>query len=328
MKNKTFKIYYILSLIGTLILSFYPLYMGVKVVTEMIANGVVQGEDYPKYIIPYTPISFAVITGVLLMPLLFKKGKKYTFLFATIISLSVFFATELLIENMVIVEKYLLSDWQMYSCVFRETELVKVNAWEILVGDYSPWFKLHFYLISVAIILSLLNCFYGFGQMIQSNDKTKLKTLIFQAVASVLFLGLCILACFPAFFRTGTLYISTLSAFLMATFFIVFGVTMGIFAGSFLHRKNLLISVTVPTVVAIITTTLMYIGEMILLSGEVYRFGISHLCSGLGKLILAPIDIIIIFLSGCITMLIMSIVVMKRKVDEADYIEDKELYDY
>lgn len=60
----SFKKYYLFSVIGVLIVSFYPLYMGVKVVSDIVRNGTVLAENYPKYIIPYTPISLAVIIAV------------------------------------------------------------------------------------------------------------------------------------------------------------------------------------------------------------------------------------------------------------------------
>ena len=69
MKDKSFKRYYLCSLAGVLIASFYPIWMGVKVVSDMIRFGTVYAEDYPKYIIPYTPIALAVIIGVTLMPI-------------------------------------------------------------------------------------------------------------------------------------------------------------------------------------------------------------------------------------------------------------------
>ena len=55
MKNKQFNRYYLLSCIGVLIASYYPLYMGVRVISDMIIDGTVLKENYPKYIIPYTP---------------------------------------------------------------------------------------------------------------------------------------------------------------------------------------------------------------------------------------------------------------------------------
>jgi len=41
----------------------------------MITHGTVYAEDYPKYNIPYTPISLSVIFGVALMPPLTKITK-------------------------------------------------------------------------------------------------------------------------------------------------------------------------------------------------------------------------------------------------------------
>ena len=68
-------------------------------------------------------------------------------------------------------------------------------------------------------------------------------------------------------------------------------------------RKRAL-SCVIPAVLALIITTVMYIGEMILLSGNLYRFGEGVLFEGLGGLILAPIDILVILMSGVITLLI------------------------
>jgi len=48
----------------------------------------------------------------------------------------------------------------------------------------------------------------------------------------------------------------------------------------------------------------MYIGEMILLSGNLYRFGSGFMFEGLGTLVLAPIDILVIIASGLVTWLI------------------------
>ena len=48
----------------------------------------------------------------------------------------------------------------------------------------------------------------------------------------------------------------------------------------------------------------MYVGEMILLSGNLYRFGKGFFFKGLGKAVLAPVDLLIIVSSFMITMLI------------------------
>ena len=56
MNNTTLKKYYVFSLLGILLASIYPLYMGIKVGVDMIKHGTVFAENYPKYIITYTPI--------------------------------------------------------------------------------------------------------------------------------------------------------------------------------------------------------------------------------------------------------------------------------
>lgn len=302
---KKFWKYWTLSMIGLLAASFYPLYMGVRVVSDMVREGTVLGENYPKYIIPYTPISLAVITAVLLMPLLIKYARKLTLLAASAISLGVFFLSELLLENKVIVTttvKTTLESWQMFMC-YVPPEGYETRTWravDVLIGDYSPAFKMHFYIISVVLIITLINCFYGFAQMLLSGNKSRLKALRIQAFASILFLGFCILACFTAFFRDGEITVSAVSALLMNLFFVLLGVTAGSYIASFLLGRRRAISVLLPSIAASIVTLVMYIGEMILLSGHLYRFGSGFIFNGISGIVLAPVDIVIIILTGCI----------------------------
>lgn len=48
MKNKKLRNYCLLSLLGVAAVCFYPLYMGVRVVFDMIKDGTVMKENYPK----------------------------------------------------------------------------------------------------------------------------------------------------------------------------------------------------------------------------------------------------------------------------------------
>lgn len=313
MENKTFKKYCLWSLFGVLIASFYPIYMGVAVVTDMIRYGTVYAEDYPKYIIPYTPIALAMILGVALMPLLFKRIEKFALAIGTVISTAAFFAAEFLLESMVTVTHTVvqlvpskLESWQMYMCAYFPGEMEERTLTEVdlLMGEYSPAFKMHFYIISVVLILSVLNCFYGFAKMIRTGDTSRRKPLILQSVASGAFLAMCIWACFTAFYRTGEIHVSALSAVLMCVFFVLFGLTVGIYAVSFTLGKRVILSVLLPSVLASAVTLVMYIGEMILLSGHLYRFGEGFLFDGIAGIVLAPIDIAVILLSGVITAII------------------------
>lgn len=315
---KKLKKYWIYTLVGMIVASFYPIYMGASVVFHMITKGTVPGESFPKYIIPYTPISIALIIAVLLMPFLFQYVKKFVLSVISGISLVVFFVTEFLLESKVIVTTSMattLESWQMYMCYVPpgHFETREWKAVDILMGEYSPTFKLHFYLISVVLIIAILNCLYGFAQMIFSGNHSRKKALVVQSVCTVLFLGLCIFACFTAFFRDGELTVSPLSAILMGLFFVVMGVTAGAYAGSFLIGKRKTVSVLIPSVIASFVTLLMYIGEMFLLSFHLYRFGSGFLFEGLPGIVLAPVDILIILLSGGITAFICCLLNKKSK---------------
>jgi len=315
MKSKQFSRYYLFSCLGVLTASYYPLSMGVRVITDMLVNGTVMKENYPKYIIPYTPISIAIIVGVLLMPLFIRFLKRLALVGGAIAATGIFFGSELLLEQKVVVSTAetvtKLKDWQMYMCYVPPegwgetvTTYKTQTAVDILMGDYNPAFKLHFYIISIVLIVTILNCLYGFGQMIKNGDKKRFKSLILQSVCSLVFLGLCILACFTAFWRDGSIQVSPLSASLMTVFFVLFGVTTGVFIGSFLLGKRKLMSIWIPAISASVMTLFMYIAEMFLLNGHLYSFGSGFIFDGLPGIVFAPIDLLVILLSGCITALV------------------------
>ena len=316
MENKTFRKYYLFSLLGVLLASCYPIYMGISVIVDMIRYGTVYAENYPKYIIPYTPIALALLVCVALIPVALKYFKKYALLFGTVISTVLFFVFEFILERAVTVTRTVtgifstLEDWQMFMCYvppnsFEERTWTEVD---VLMGEYSPAFKLHFYIISIVLIISILNCFYGFAKMIHTGDKSRRKSLVIQSVASGAFLGMCIWACFTAFYRNGDIQVSALSAVLMSVFFVLFGVTVGIYIESFTLNKKPLLSVWLPSVSAAVVTLVMYIGEIILLSGHLYRFGDGFFFAGIPGIVLAPVYIVVILGSGVMTAIIASFV--------------------
>ena len=152
MENKTFRKYYLLSLLGVLLASCYPIYMGISVIVDMIRYGTVYAENYPKYIIPYTPIALALLVCVALIPVALKYLKKYALLFETVISTVLFFVFEFILERAVTVTRTVtgffstLEDWQMFMCYippnsFEERTWTEVD---VLMGEYSPAFKIHF----------------------------------------------------------------------------------------------------------------------------------------------------------------------------------------
>ena len=137
--------------------------------------------------------------------------------------------------------------------------------------------------------------------MLKEGLYEKKRPLIMQTVSVIIFISLCILACFTAFFRNGTLYISPLSAFLTGLFFIVFGVAFGLYFAGYLFGGKKLLSVVVPAIISSLTTLIMYVGELMLMDGELFIFGKGFLFEPLFKtLAFSLCDIMIILLSGII----------------------------
>jgi len=120
MKDKSYRKFYLFSLAGVTALSAYPIYMGILAVNEMLRNGAIPMERYPKYIIPYTPISVALILGVLLLPLFQKLGKRLDLVCGGALSVGIFFLFERLMETNILVqttEVVPLEGWQLSLCM-------------------------------------------------------------------------------------------------------------------------------------------------------------------------------------------------------------------
>jgi hypothetical protein len=381
---------YLISLGVVLLVSFYPIYMGGIMLTAYLRDGGINAIDYPKYIIPYTPISIALILCVALLPVAFKYCKKYALPILSVLAVILFLGTEVTFEKVTVFSGttelvYTESDDEAVSSgndsalyYFRvvltnksgdtETRIVtlnktetdqKVETWQwamcaiplpnmnewsqkkiveesitdgtiidiqkiseeqatekwlaeeqltkqklfknALITEYSPVFKLHFYMISIIIILAVLGVTYGFHKMSLDHEYKKQKPLIIQLVSVIIFVGLCIFACFTAFFRTGEIVISPISAFLMTVFFLVFGITAGIYTGTWLYGKRKLFSMIIPAFIATATTIAMYIGEMVMMNWNLYRFGEGVIFNPIGTCPLAAVDILVIVSSGIIT---------------------------
>lgn len=302
MKNK-YPTFYVTALFIIIAASVYPIYMGVSVFRQYLANGFVETANYPKYIIPYTPMCIAIIICTLLLPLLYKLFKRYSILLLSALGIALFIAGELFFEQIKVLEGYItvpLESWQLSLCIATPEVLMAIG--EPIYAENNPAFKVHFYIIAIVIILIVVGILYGFTRMLKENLCEKKNPLIMQTISVIIFIALCILACFTAFFRNGTLYISPLSAFLTGLFFVVFGIAFGLYIAGYLFGKKKLLSVIVPAIISSLTTLIMYVGELMLMDGELFIFGKGFFFNALFK---APAfslcDITIILLSGIIT---------------------------
>lgn len=304
MKSR-YRTFYILSLAVIILLSVYPIYMGISVMSQYLQNGYVPVESYPKYIIPYTPISIAVIVSAALLPVIYRLSKRFSLIIDSCIGIGLFFILELCFEKIKVIEGYTtfpIESWQYGICAATPEVLRAIG--EPIYAENNQDFKVHFYLISIVIILSTVGVLYGFLKLFKEDLYQKKKTLIVQTVCVTVFLGLCIFACFTAFYRNGTLYISPISAFLTGLFFIVFGVTFGMYIASHLYGKGKAVSVLIPALTAVLTTLAMYIGELVLMDGKLYVLGKGLFFQPLGASPFSLCDISIILISGIITALL------------------------
>jgi len=322
---------YFISLGAILLLCAYPLWMGAKILAAHFRDGYIVAADYPKYVIPYTPIAVALIVCAALLPLIVRYGKRFALLAVSVLGVGLFLLAETGFERVVVFDTETVLEtrkippenrgempevlfWQYALCRGPteeelqaieearqqwEEEVVEVErvTMEALAARYTPAFKIHFYLIAILIVLAVLSVVYGFYKM----TRDKRKPLILQTAAVSVFMGLCIFACFTAFYRTGALLISPISALLMGLFFIAFGVTAGAYTGSLLYARKWALARLLPALVAIATAVAMYLGELILLGGTVYRFGEGFFFAPLGPCPLAPADFAVVALSGALT---------------------------
>ena len=316
----TAKKIYLLSLGIILLASAYPIYMGVVILAAYIVNGGIDAADYPSYIIPYTPICIAVIFCAAFLPLVYKLFKKFTLPILSVLGAAIFLGAEIGFEQIAVFadssSKVTVEMWQLASCI--ATPQVKAAVWDSLSIRYNPAFKIHFYAIALLIVLAVTGVVYGFYKTAHTRDAAKKKPLVAQFISIVTFIGLCLLACFTAFFRAGDINISPVSAFLMTVFFIVFGVTAGVYAGTWLYGRRKLFSIIIPSVTAMLITVVMYIGEMVMMDLNLFRRGNSFLFRPLGAFPLSIFDIITIILSGIITYFILTAIKPKSKIINYD----------
>jgi hypothetical protein len=314
-----YKKFYFLSIIGVLIASIYPLSAGLKVLWYYLINGFVAKADYGKYVIPYTPLCISLLICIIAFPLLYKLFKRYSVIIASLAAIEFFFLIERGYENMRILIDVSYSDipsyssissWQLSLCA-ATPQVLKALGKPVYAAN-NPAYKVHFYLIAIIIMLTILYLVYGYTRMLKEGNNAKKKPLLVQLICTVIFIGLCVLACLTAFFRNGTINISPLSAYLTSSFFIVFGVTFGVYTGCIFFGKNPVLSRVLPSFFALLTTSAMYIGELTLLGGQLYRLGNGFFFNPFLGIPFSLIDIFVILFSGFLTYIIMNLI-NKRK---------------
>lgn len=304
----TTKKVYLYALGAVLLASAYPIYMGAVMFSAAIQTGGIDAANYPRYIIPYTPVCIALILCAALLPLASKLCKKFALPVLSALGVLSFLGAEAGFERIAVFTdmstKMNVETWQLLSCMM--TPLVSASVWDSLNIRYNPAFKIHFYAIALLIVLAVINVIHGFYRAAGARNVARKKPLAVQLVCVIVFIGLCILACFTAFFRTGELNISPLSAVLMTGFFLTFGVTAGVYTGTCLYGKQKLFSIILPSIAAMAAAVILYIGEMVMMNGRLFLLGSGFLFGPVGGLPLSLADMLTILASGVISYFILT----------------------
>lgn len=301
--DKRVKRFYWSALLVLIVLSSYPIVMGARVFVIHMMNGSIQPEDYANYVIPYTAVCLSILIGVILYPLI-SRLKRFSIPVATMLTIILFLGIELYIESITLnsPEAQSTLQWQLASCIGTTAAM---QAFQKL---YDNTFKIHYFLISFTIILLVIGIVYSYGNVMLSKDKERKNILRLQIVCTVLFIAFCIVANFTAFFREAVDYLSPLSSILTGAFFVVLGLTAGAYLAGFLTGRSSFVSVGLPSIGALMTTSAMYYGEYKLLNGVLYRFGYSQFFQPLPFTVVAPVDIMVILVSGGLTALVVGLI--------------------
>lgn len=333
MNDKQYKRFYFISLAVLLLLSAYPLINGTRMAWLSIQNGGIEPAQYAKYVIPYAAMCLSLVLFAAAQPLYFKI-KRFSFLVGIAVTYGIFFGAEQFFEHiqvhtagMSLVNAGLLSIVDPSQIVTLPTS--SVDAWQASLCMISPFtmgqsvtfasqdrfyyvmandsYKLHYYLISAILIAMVCYLVYGLGKMFRSGDMTKKRRLFLQGISTMALLSLCVFANTTAFFRQAGAIQTPLASTLTCLFFLTLGAGVGNYIGSFFIGRSKRLGLLIPVLAAIMACTIMYMGEAVMMGGNLYRFGTGWFWSGLPGISLAPIDILLIMLCGFVTWLMVGI---------------------
>jgi hypothetical protein len=316
--EKTVNRFYWTALLLLLILSAYPVAMGVKIAVLQFQGGSIQPDDFAQYVIPYAAAFSSILLTVFLYPLI-SRQKRFSVLTASLLSMGLFIGMEWYIESMTIntSKAQAAFQWQLVSSI-GTTETTQ--AFQKL---FDSTFRIQSALISFLLILFIVGMIYNYKNVLSSNDRVKRNLFRLQVFLTVLFIAFCITANIPSSFREAVDFLSPHSSVLTSCFFVLMGVTFGVYLAGFLSGKSRMISLVLPAACAFLITASMYYGEYKMLDGVLYRFGYSKFFQQLSFTRVTPVDMLITFVSGMLTAFLAGIIrwtsrKQRRRVQETE----------
>ena len=335
------KKFYFWSLAVLAVLSAYPLVNGARMAYISISYGALEPEQYAKYVVPYAAICVSLLSYAALQPVFFKL-KRLAFPTGMAFAFGVFFAVGRFFETMQIhISGMTLIDASALAPVLNDptsavaeaaistanTTIATVDIWQAALCIASPAmreqsltyasresfyyvvgggaYKIHYYLISLVLITMVCGLIYGITKMLRDKNYQQVKPIFLRGICTAALIALCIFTNTTAFFRQAAPIQTPLASSLTALFFVVLGAAAGVYAGSYLLEKGKRLGVGVPVLLSLCASALMYVGEAVMMKGNLYRFGTGWFFEGLPGIALAPVDVLIVLLSGVMTGLIL-----------------------
>ncbi|MCL1809665.1 MAG: hypothetical protein FWG42_07885 [Clostridiales bacterium] len=323
-KNKR---YYIISLATLAVLSAYPVANGIRIAFLNLANGAIEPEQYAKYVVPYAAICVSLLLFAVLLPV-FLKLKRLAFPIGLVTVYGAFFAVERFFETVqihvdgmtlilapspaagAVGQTATVDIWQAAQCAISPVVLDQSSltyAYQdrflYVIGDST--YKIHYYLIALVLITMVCGLLFSIAKMLRGTSKHNSKPIFLRAASTGLLVAMCVFANTTAFFRSPATIQTPLASALTCMFFIVLGASAGIYAGSFLLDKKLWLGIGAPVAISLSAVSLMYVGEAAMMNGRLYRFGTGWFFDALPKIAPAPVDILVVLLSGVATWLIL-----------------------
>jgi len=325
-KNKNRR-FYLISIAVITILSAYPLINGIRMAAISAAKGAIEPEQYAKYVVPYTAICVSILLFAVLLPI-FLKLKRFAFPAGMISAYGVFFVVERFFETiqihvagMTLIDTSTLTPdnagsaatadiWQAALCIVspdmrgQSLTYASQDSFLYVLGDQT--YKAHYYLISLIMITMVCGLLYGIAKMLRDNDRLQMKPVFLRGASTAALVAMCVFANTTAFFRRADPIQTPLASALTGLFFVMLGAAAGIYAGSYLLKKDKRFGIGAPVLLSLCVTVLMYIGEAVMMKGKLYRFGTGWFFGGLPGIVLAPVDILIVLLSGAAAWMILA----------------------
>jgi hypothetical protein len=147
----------------------------------------------------------------------------------------------------------------------------------------------------------------GITRMITDSNWSSLGMMRLRGVATAVLISMCVFANTTGFFRGMDQIQTPLASLLTSTFMVALGTATGVYAGSYLVSRAMLLGRLLPTVFSLGVVLAMYFGQGVMMGGDLYRFGTGWLFTGLAHIVVAPIDIIVVIVSGAATWFIMGL---------------------